>query len=83
MSLGGQTAINLAGPLKERGVRIIGTDCDAIYRAEKTEIFGKLVKELDIPQPAGEAVTSIDEGLKTASRIGYPVFGKAELLVLG
>lgn len=83
VSLGGQTAINLAGPLKERGVKIIGTDCDAIYRAENRDLFGKLVKELDILQPAGEAVTSIDEGLKTASRIGYPVLVRPSFVLGG
>lgn len=56
-SLGGQTAINLAEPLKERGVRIIGTDCDAIERAENRDSFEKVLEELNIPQPEGQAVT--------------------------
>ena len=71
-TLGGQTAINLAEELRQRGVRIIGTDCDAIERAENRDIFEKLLSELDIPQPKGRAVTSIEEGIQAASEIGYP-----------
>ena len=56
-TLGGQTAINLADPLRRRGVKIIGTDCDAIDRAENRDLFEKLLAELNIPQPEGEAVT--------------------------
>ena len=50
-SLGGQTAINLANPLRERGEKLIGTDCAAIERAENRDAFEKLLSELDIPQP--------------------------------
>ncbi|MBQ2718937.1 MAG: carbamoyl-phosphate synthase large subunit, partial [Clostridia bacterium] len=63
-SLGGQTAINLAEPLRRRGVKIIGTDCDAIERAENRDVFEKLLISLNIPQPKGQAVTSIDAGIK-------------------
>uniref|UniRef100_UPI00388F02D7 carbamoyl-phosphate synthase (glutamine-hydrolyzing) large subunit n=1 Tax=Ruminococcus sp. TaxID=41978 RepID=UPI00388F02D7 len=72
-SLGGQTAINLAQPLMDRGVKIIGTDCAAIERAENRDSFNAIIKELGIPQPAGKAVTSIEEGVKAAAEIGYPV----------
>ena len=72
-SLGGQTAINLAEPLRERGVKIIGTDCDAIERAENRDSFEKILHELNIPQPMGKAVTKIEDGIKAASEIGYPV----------
>ncbi len=50
-SLGGQTAINLAQPLMDRGVKIIGTDCAAIERAENRDSFNAIIKELGIPQP--------------------------------
>ena len=50
-SLGGQTAINLAGPLAARGVRLIGTDVDAIEKAENRDSFEKIVSRLGIPQP--------------------------------
>ncbi len=72
-SLGGQTAINLAQPLMERGVKIIGTDCEAIERAENRDSFEKILKDLDIPQPNGRAVTKIEDGVRAAEEIGYPV----------
>jgi len=72
-SLGGQTAINLAEPLMKRGVKIIGTDCAAIERAENRDSFEKILTELNIPQPKGKAVTSIEDGVAAAHEIGYPV----------
>lgn len=82
-SLGGQTAINLAAPLKERGVKIIGTDCDAIERAENRESFEKILKELDIPQPKGRAVTNIKDGVAAAEEIGYPVLVRPSFVLGG
>ncbi len=82
-TLGGQTAINLAEPLHERGVRLIGTDCDAIDRAENRELFEKLLLELQIPQPEGCAVTSIEEGVEAAQRIGYPVLVRPSFVLGG
>jgi len=82
-TLGGQTAINLADPLKERGVRIIGTDCDAIDRAENRDLFEKLLEELGIPQPKGRAVTSMEEGVRAASEIGYPVLVRPSFVLGG
>ena len=72
-SLGGQTAINLAQPLMDRGVKIIGTDCEAIERAENRDSFEKILQELNIPQPKGKAVTKIEDGVAAAAEIGYPV----------
>ena len=82
-SLGGQTAINLAQPLMERGVKIIGTDCEAIERAENRDSFNAIIKELGIPQPAGKAVTSIEEGVKAAEEIGYPVLVRPSFVLGG
>ncbi len=82
-SLGGQTAINLAGPLNALGVKIIGTDCDAIDRAENRDSFEKLLKELGIPQPEGSAVTKIEDGVKAAARIGYPVLVRPSFVLGG
>ena len=82
-TLGGQTAINLADGLKERGVRIIGTDCDAIDRAEDRDVFEKLLLELGIPQPAGRAVTGIEEGVRAAREIGYPVLVRPSFVLGG
>ncbi|MBE6760094.1 MAG: carbamoyl-phosphate synthase (glutamine-hydrolyzing) large subunit, partial [Ruminococcaceae bacterium] len=72
-SLGGQTAINLADDLDRRGVRLIGTGVEAIERAENRESFERIMRELGIPQPKGTAVTNIEDGVKAAAEIGYPV----------
>lgn len=82
-SLGGQTAINLAESLKNRGVKIIGTDCEAIDRAEDRDMFEKVLKELNIPQPQGQAVTKIEDGVKAAAEIGYPVLVRPSFVLGG
>lgn len=82
-SLGGQTAINLAQPLTDRGVKIIGTDCAAIDRAENRDAFEKLLQELNIPQPKGRAVTKIEDGLAAAQEIGYPVLVRPSFVLGG
>ena len=82
-SLGGQTAINLAQPLMERGVKIIGTDCSAIERAENRDSFEKILLELGIPQPSGTAVTNIEDGVRAAAQIGYPVLVRPSFVLGG
>ena len=82
-SLGGQTAVNLAEPLTNRGVKIIGTDCEAIEKAENRDSFEKVLVDLNIPQPKGQAVTSIEDGVKAASEIGYPVLVRPSFVLGG
>ena len=82
-SLGGQTAINLAEPLMKRNVKIIGTDCDAIERAENRDSFEKVLKSLNIPQPEGRAVTNIEAGVNAAAAIGYPVLVRPSFVLGG
>ena len=82
-SLGGQTAINLAEPLMRRGVKIVGTDFDAIERAENRDSFEKILEELDIPQPKGQAVTNIEDGVRVAGEIGYPVLVRPSFVLGG
>ena len=82
-SLGGQTAINLAKPLEERGVMLIGTNCAAIEKAENRDAFEKLLSELSIPQPKGQAVTNIEDGVKAAEEIGYPVLVRPSFVLGG
>lgn len=83
VSLGGQTAVNLAEPLNEYGVKLIGTDCAAIEKAENRDSFEKLLSSLNIPQPKGQAVTNIPDGLKAASEIGYPVLVRPSFVLGG
>ena len=83
VTLGGQTAVNLAEPLSERGVKIIGTDCDAIAKAENRDLFEKLLISLDIPQPKGAAVTNIEDGIAAAAEIGYPVLVRPSFVLGG
>ena len=82
-SLGGQTAINLAAPLARRGVNIIGTDCEAINRAEDRYAFEEVISNLQIPHPTGAAVTDIESGVQTAARIGYPVLVRPSFVLGG
>ena len=82
-SLGGQTAINLAQPLMARGVKLIGTDCAAIDRAEDRGSFEKILQDLNIPQPQGRAVTDIEAGVAAASEIGYPVLVRPSFVLGG
>ena len=82
-SLGGQTAINLAQPLADRGVKIIGTDCAAIDKAEDRNAFENLLNELDIPRAKGRAVTKLEDGVAAAAEIGYPVLVRPSFVLGG
>ena len=82
-TLGGQTAVNLAAPLAARGVRIIGTGCEAIEKAENRDAFDEVIKSLGIPNPKGEAVTDIESGVRAAERIGYPVLVRPSFVLGG
>ena len=82
-SLGGQTAINLAQPLHDRGVKIIGTDCAAIDRAEDRNAFENLLNELNIPRAKGKAVTKMEDGIAAAAEIGYPVLVRPSFVLGG
>ena len=82
-SLGGQTAINLAEGLANLGVKIIGTDFEAIEKAENRDSFEKVMENLKIPQPKGMAVTNIKDGIKAAEEIGYPVLVRPSYVLGG
>lgn len=82
-SLGGQTAVNLAEPLTKRGVKIIGTDCEAIFKAEDRDAFENVIVSLGIPHPKGEAVTDIESGVSVAAKIGYPVLVRPSFVLGG
>ena len=83
VSLGGQTAINLAEPLEKHGVKIIGSGVEAIDRAENRDSFEKIMEQLQIPQPNGEAVTDLENGLRVAEKVGYPVLVRPSYVLGG
>ena len=72
VQFGGQTAINLARPLADADVTILGSSADAIDLAEDREQFEALLSELGIPKPEGRAVTNADAAVEVAREIGYP-----------
>ena len=83
VTLGGQTAINLAKPLSKLGVKVIGTDIDAIDKAEDRKLFEAIMREVGIPQPQAKAVTDIEEGVEAAATIGYPVLVRPSFVLGG
>ena len=83
VTLGGQTAINLAKPLVQMGVKIIGTDLEAIDKAEDRKLFEAIMREVGIPQPQAKAVTEIEDGVAAAETIGYPVLVRPSFVLGG
>lgn len=83
VTLGGQTAINLAARLDALGVPIAGTGCEAIDRAENRNSFEQLLQKLEIPQPMGRAVTNVEDGVAAAAHIGYPVLVRPSFVLGG
>jgi len=83
VSLGGQTAINLAESLNKRGVNIVGTDYNAIENAENRDCFEKTLQTLNIPHPEGYSVTNVKDGIKVARRIGYPILVRPSFVLGG
>ena len=83
VTLGGQTAINLAGPLSEFNVPIIGTQIDAIDNAEDRKLFEAIMRRTGIPQPKAKAVTDVEAGVAAAEEIGYPVLVRPSFVLGG
>jgi carbamoyl-phosphate synthase large subunit len=83
IQFGGQTAINLGPKLLSKGVQILGTSVDSIDVAEDRKRFERLLRELNIPQPKGTAVTSIQEAIEVAKEIGYPVLVRPSYVIGG
>ena len=82
-TLGGQTAINLAGPLEEFDVPLIGTGLEAIDNAEDRKLFEAIMRRTGIPQPKARAVTDVEEGVEAAREIGYPVLVRPSFVLGG
>ena len=83
VQFGGQTAINLADKLVERGVKILGTTLEDIDRAEDRHEFEEMLHKLNIPQPKGETAVEVEEAVKIANRIGYPVLVRPSYVLGG
>lgn len=83
VQFGGQTAINLAKPLHEMGIRIFGSSFDSIDLAEDRNRFEHVLSELGIPKPAGRAVSSVEAALEVAQEIGYPVLVRPSYVLGG
>ncbi len=83
VQFGGQTAVNLAGPLHRAGVPILGTSSDAIDLAEDRNLFERLLNGLGIPKPAGRAVTDVESAAQVANEIGYPVLVRPSYVLGG
>lgn len=83
LQFGGQTAINLAAKLSKRGLKVLGTSHEAIERAEDRDLFQKVADKLGIEMPAGAGVTSVDQAIQTACRVGYPVLVRPSFVLGG
>ena len=83
VQFGGQTAINLAAGLEERGVKILGTTLEDIDRAENRNKFEAALHEIDIPQPLGKTAVSVEEAVVIANEIGYPVLVRPSYVLGG
>ncbi len=83
VAFGGQTPLNLAGPLAADGVPLLGSDLEAIDQAEERTRFSALLDRLGIPQPEGGMAHSIEEALTLAERIGYPVIVRPSFVIGG
>ncbi|MCJ7768298.1 carbamoyl-phosphate synthase large subunit [Candidatus Bathyarchaeota archaeon] len=83
VSVGGQTPNNLALPLANRGVRLLGTSGNSIDRAEDRSRFSSLLDRLEIPQPEWSSVTSLSEMKAFASKVGYPVLIRPSYVLSG
>ncbi|MCM3110213.1 carbamoyl-phosphate synthase large subunit [Lederbergia lenta] len=83
VQFGGQTAINLAANLTERGVTILGTSLESLDRAENRDKFEQALTQLDIPMPKGKTATSVEEAVVIANTIGYPVLVRPSYVLGG
>ena len=73
IQFGGQTPLKLADVLSEKGVKILGTNVDAIDKSEDRERFQELVNKLDLKQPTNATAKNLKEALKKAEKIGFPI----------
>ncbi len=83
VSMGGQTPNNLALKLHNVGIKILGTTPESIDKAENRSIFSALLDELGIEQPEWSKLNTIQEALKFADKVGYPVLVRPSYVLSG
>jgi carbamoyl-phosphate synthase large subunit len=83
VQFGGQTPLNIASELEAAGVKILGTSPETIDLAEDRQRFSSLMLELGIPQPESGMASTLDEALRVAARIGYPLMVRPSYVLGG
>lgn len=83
VQFGGQTAINLAGPLAKWGVKVLGSTVDSIDKAEDRERFDEMLTECKISRPAGYTCFDVEGALAAAEKVGYPVMVRPSYVLGG
>jgi carbamoyl-phosphate synthase large subunit len=83
VQFGGQTPLNIANELAAAGVNILGTTPDIIDLAEDRDRFRQMMRKLGIPQPDSDMAASLEEALKVADRIGYPLMVRPSYVLGG
>ncbi len=80
---GGQTPLNLASELEKNGVKILGTSPSVIDLAEDRDLFRAMMDRLEIPMPESGMATTVEEAIKIAGQIGYPVMVRPSYVLGG
>ncbi len=83
VQFGGQTPLNLARKLAEAGVKILGTSIDTIDTAEDRDLFRKMMAKLEIPMPEAGMAVDVDQALKIAHEVGFPVMIRPSFVLGG
>jgi carbamoyl-phosphate synthase large subunit len=83
VQFGGQTPLNIASELAQAGVKIFGTSPEAIDLAEDRDRFRQMMSKLDIPMPESGMASNIEEALRVAERIGYPLMVRPSYVLGG
>ncbi len=83
VQFGGQTPLNIAAELADAGVKILGTSPDAIELAEDRDRFRQIMRKLGIPQPDSGMASTLEEALKIAKEIGYPLMVRPSFVLGG
>lgn len=83
VQFGGQTAINLAQYVEDKGIKVLGTSVDDIDKAEDRKRFEQLLKDISVAQPLGSTVTSTKEALEKSKELGFPLIVRPSYVLGG